>query len=41
MKYLKKIIHINCSPELLKDKEALKALNKLVKLAYHKKIKKK
>ena len=33
-KYIKKIIHINCSPEFLKDEKCLAALEKMCELAY-------
>jgi hypothetical protein len=35
--YLSKIIHIQAGPGLFKDKNAMKALEKMVKTAYHKK----
>jgi len=36
--YTDKIIHINASPEFFKDKEAMDALEKMCKIAYHKKM---
>jgi len=36
--YADKIIHINASPEFFKDKEAMDALEKMCKIAYHKKM---
>ena len=34
MKYIDKIIHINCTPEFLKDKKCMAALEKMCELAY-------
>ncbi len=37
--YLSKITHINCTEQFLQNKENVDLLTKMVKKAYHKKIK--